>query len=243
MSTTTAAPITPHSAPASTMSPNATPAATFTAPDIDNEPPARLTHATKNPNLDVRPAGPKTAKKKPDAVTKANQKATAKNNKIKHEALIDSLDTARNSYEDQLRRIAIGHETSYDRVSRLLNTSSHLQPMREPSAFNAVVHWKTEQVNHGLFLFLSMLHIILTVSSSGRAPGDRFTLAEIQRMVKDDDDMIKFSETELTMLKNELIMARKLVQSGARASHKAEALDMRQTLQKLQTVVSLTIFL
>ncbi|KAG1855300.1 hypothetical protein F4604DRAFT_1932362 [Suillus subluteus] len=162
--------------------------------------------ASRNPTRPVIPT-----RSHPACLTEA-QKAShmlkTAQNKESSKALQDAIAQFIQDYGKKLHELVLAHHVSDDHVKNLIGLQTHYKKTREPQLHNALVHAKSKEVNEGL------------------AHGQKYTMAEVQKMVAEDPNMHNLTHEEKKEFIKQLMDHRELQTSGVRASNVVAAWDV-----------------
>lgn len=161
-------------------------------PSVVREPrPAPLTHAQRNPLVPTQPIRQPVAKLTQDQ--KSNKKISAAANKETHDEMMKELVAAKANYEATLAAIAEKYCMGVEYVHKLINTSTHFKDHRMPTAYNAMLHVVSVEVNTGVCLSISRkchancsTYSRETPAPSGEAQGVTRDGEERREMADDD---------------------------------------------------------
>ncbi|KAF8344691.1 hypothetical protein F5887DRAFT_850888, partial [Amanita rubescens] len=147
------------------------------------------------------------------------QRATAKmktqQNREKAHEMHEEIQSFHDFRETRAKEIAAKYHKKPDYIRALLNTRSIFKPTRAPNVRNAIVHHVAKEMNEG------------------RGLGDRYSLADIQKRVDEDEGLKELSKDDKAELIKELQEYRDLKKKGARISNNAAAQDMKHMMQKI----------
>ncbi|KAG2742986.1 hypothetical protein P692DRAFT_20643627, partial [Suillus brevipes Sb2] len=162
--------------------------------------------ASRNPTRPVIPT-----RSHPAHLTEAQKASRAlktAQNKERSKALQDAIAQFVQDHGKKLHELALAHHVSDDHVKNLIGLQTHYKKTREPQLRNALVHAKSKEVNKGL------------------AHGQKYTMAEVQKMVAEDPNMHNLTREEKKEFIKQLMDHRKLQTSGVQASNVAAARDV-----------------
>ncbi|KAG1738700.1 hypothetical protein EDD22DRAFT_787178 [Suillus occidentalis] len=162
--------------------------------------------ASRNPTRPVIPT-----RSHPAHLTEAQKASRAlktAQNKERSKALQDAIAQFVQDHGKKLHELALAHHVSDDHVKNLIGLQTHYKKTREPQLRNALVHAKSKEVNKGL------------------AHGQKYTMAEVQKMVAEDPNMHNLTREEKKEFIKQLMDHRELQTSGVRASNVAAARDV-----------------
>ncbi|KAG2100524.1 hypothetical protein BD769DRAFT_1393946 [Suillus cothurnatus] len=123
-----------------------------------------------------------------------------------------ALKTAQNKeqfkdHRKKLHELALAHHVSDKHVKNLIGLQTHYKKTREPQLHNALIHAKAKEVNNGL------MH------------GQKYTMADVQKMVAEDPDMHNLTCEQKKEFIKQLMDHHELQTSGVQASNVAAARD------------------
>jgi hypothetical protein len=157
-------------------------------------------------------------------------------NHAKNEALTADLAQYRSECDEKLTRLAEKHSYKQEYLVCLLNTSSTFKKTQKPNLHNAIMHFKAVEKNQGSFIrHISPLHGLMCFSDA--AVGEKLKLPALQNLVREDPELQDLTKEQEAKLLQMLEDHRALKATGARASNRAAAQDVRLTLQNLNTEV------
>ncbi|KAJ7610960.1 hypothetical protein FB45DRAFT_1066126 [Roridomyces roridus] len=190
--------------------------------DMGVEPPALApnTHACRNPHLPIITA--RARYRKPKEKNGAQMTRLCRQMRVnKAQDLADDIRDIRQALEDALPAVAAKHNIALRELRQRVYNGAGLKTKRKLSEYNAKVSCVMEIVNEGLVL------------------GDRFNMAEVKKMIKEDPSLLTDVEPEhLEDMIAKLEARRVLERTGVRGDNVAAAIDAQRTLAILSELVT-----
>ncbi|KAG6809369.1 hypothetical protein H0H92_000530 [Tricholoma furcatifolium] len=180
----------------------------------DNGEQQSSTHATRNPAKKIIPPRENNVKKTRAEQATANiGQALKKENKA---ALQKELDDFAEEREQRAVDLAKKYNVKVPYMRARLSNSLLCKLPRRPSKWNALVSRRGQELN------------------AGQNAGARYSLAEIQDIVRDEIEQGLHNDVDDDELLHELKEKRKVSTQGARSSNRAATLDYNATLFKVR---------
>ncbi|KAH7905913.1 hypothetical protein BJ138DRAFT_1017035 [Hygrophoropsis aurantiaca] len=164
--------------------------------------------AARNPGQPI--ILPRTAPPRLDAAQKASRNIASQKQKENADLLHAAVKDALKDFQNKIAEIAILHNVSVEKVQRLIGGYQNYAPSRKPHLANALLHAKAQSVNS--------------------SKGEKYTIAEIRELVKEDSEMQNLDPEQAKVYIDELAEHRELQKHGMRANNAAAAKDMYSTL-------------
>jgi hypothetical protein len=203
------------------------------------QPQATSTWADRNPGKPVQPCRKRAQRPKTTAelgTARLRSETMLENS----EALAKEIQAIHAFQDNVIRQLAQKYKKSEIDVRSLLLSKPFLKSKRSVSITNALLHRKVKEVNEGALLLVYMFVFSFPLMLGlARPEGERLSLLEIQKTIDIGEEVNNLSEERRQELIRELEEHRELKQTGARASNKSAAQDMRQTLNRVTDEVSL----
>ncbi|KAG1820769.1 hypothetical protein EV424DRAFT_1539310 [Suillus variegatus] len=138
---------------------------------------------------------------------KASHVLKTAQNKERSKALQEAITQFVQEQGERLHDLVLTHHISDNHIKNLISLETHYKKAHKPQLRNTLIHTKSKEVNEGL------VH------------GQKYTMAEIQKMVADDPNMHNLSHEPKKEFIKQLMDYRKMQTSDVRASNVAAARD------------------
>ncbi|KAJ7801169.1 hypothetical protein B0H14DRAFT_2243105, partial [Mycena olivaceomarginata] len=123
--------------------------------------------------------------------------------------------------EERANALAVKHGANVKEVRRRMLSSTAFKPRRRVSTYNAKISRIMMDLN------------------GGRGLGERYTMPQVKRMVREDPSMLEgFTEEDVAEMVEETLANRAVKTRGTRANNLAASADARRTLERLMVEIT-----
>ncbi|KAJ7840327.1 hypothetical protein B0H14DRAFT_3458243 [Mycena olivaceomarginata] len=155
----------------------------------------------------------------PNARATLEKKRAVTGNRAK--ALAADIELWEAEREERANALAVKHGANVKEVRRRMLSSTAFKPRRRVSTYNAKISRIMMDLN------------------GGRGLGERYTMPQVKRMVREDPSMLEgFTEEDVAEMVEETLANRAVKTRGTRANNLAASADARRTLERLMVEIT-----